>query len=71
MYGKPAGGRPWSPQSLKNMLLSEATLGYLMHQHKPVLGKDGNPVRLCEGLWDRATHEALKKAILNRRPSRR
>ncbi|MGW0854519.1 hypothetical protein [Streptomyces sp. NPDC002690] len=53
------------------MLLSEATLGYLMHQHKPVLGKDGNPVRLCEGLWDRATHEALKKAILNRRPSRR
>ncbi|CAM5633718.1 hypothetical protein SATRM34S_06203 [Streptomyces atroolivaceus] len=39
---------------------------YLMHQHKPVLGKDGNPVRPCEGLWDRATHEALRKVILHR-----
>lgn len=37
-----------------------------MHQHKPVLGKDGNPVRPCEGLWDRATHEALKKVLLHR-----
>ncbi|MFF9730664.1 zinc ribbon domain-containing protein [Streptomyces albidoflavus] len=68
MYGKPAGGRPWSPQSLKNILLSEATLGYLMHRNKPVLGReDGHPVRLCEGLWDRATHEALRNAILSRK----
>ncbi|MFF9794905.1 recombinase family protein [Streptomyces bacillaris] len=68
MYGKPAGGRPWSPQSLKNILLSEATLGYLMHRNKPVLGRgDGHPVRLCEGLWDRATHEALRSAILSRK----
>lgn len=37
-----------------------------MHQHKPVLGKDGNPVRPCEGLWDRATHEALNRVILHR-----
>lgn len=43
MSGKPAGGRPWAPQSLKTILLSEATLGYLMHQKKPVLGKDGTP----------------------------
>ncbi len=68
MYGKPAGGRPWSPQSLKNILLPEATLGYLMHRNKPVLGReDGHPVRLCEGLWDRATHEALRSAILSRK----
>ncbi|MFB7327420.1 recombinase family protein [Streptomyces sp. NPDC056190] len=67
MYGKLAGGRPWSPQSLKNILLSEATLGYLMHRNKPVLERDGNPVKLCEGLWDRATHEALKKAVLDRK----
>lgn len=67
MYGKPAGGRSWAPPSLKNILLSEATLGYLMHQKKPVLAKDGSPVRLCEGLWDRATHEALKNVILNRK----
>ncbi|UXY23362.1 recombinase family protein [Streptomyces cynarae] len=68
LYGKQAGGRPWLPASLKNILLSEAALGYLMHRHKPVLDKEGNPVRLCKGLWDRATHEALKKAIHGRRP---
>ncbi|MEU5365628.1 zinc ribbon domain-containing protein [Streptomyces sp. NPDC005925] len=67
MYGKPSAGRPWNAQSLKNILLSEATLGYLMHQHRPVLDRQGNPVRLCEGLWDRATHDALKKVILARR----
>nr|WP_238442054.1 recombinase family protein [Streptomyces pratensis] len=27
MYGKPSGGRPWAPQSLRNILISEATLG--------------------------------------------
>lgn len=37
-----------------------------MHQYKPVLGREGNPVRPCEGLWDRATHEALEKVILHR-----
>ncbi|WP_241827181.1 recombinase family protein [Streptomyces graminilatus] len=67
MYGKLAGGRPWSPQSLKNIRLPEATLGHLMHRSRPVLGRDGNSVRLCEGLWDRATHEALKKAVLDRK----
>ncbi|MFE7837519.1 recombinase family protein [Streptomyces sp. NPDC057474] len=67
MYGKPAGGHPWQPTSVKNILLSEATLGYLMHAGKPVIGKDGNPVRLCEGLWDRQTHEALKQALIPRK----
>ncbi|MFD6150279.1 recombinase family protein [Streptomyces sp. NPDC060243] len=68
MYGKSAGGRPWSPPSLKNILLSEAALGYLMHQKKPVLSmEDGGPVRLCEGLWNRATHEALKAAVHRRK----
>ncbi|MFC8228519.1 recombinase family protein [Streptomyces sp. NPDC057287] len=47
MYGKSAGGRPWSPQSLKSILLSEATLGYLMHRNKPVLGSgDGQQSRV-------------------------
>lgn len=50
MYGKPAGGHPWQPTSVKNILLSEAALGYLMHQGKPVIDRDGNHVRLCEGL---------------------
>nr|WSX24150.1 recombinase family protein [Streptomyces tubercidicus] len=63
MYGKPSRGRPWHPTSLRNILLSEAALGYLMHNGKPVIDQEGNPVRLCEGLWDRATREALKKVL--------
>ncbi|MCK7628178.1 recombinase family protein [Streptomyces sp. RS10V-4] len=63
MYGKQPQGLPWHPTSLRNILLSEATLGYLMHKGRPVLDRKGNPVRLCEGLWDRATHDALKKAL--------
>ncbi|MFF3380512.1 zinc ribbon domain-containing protein [Streptomyces sp. NPDC002680] len=54
------------------MLLSEAALGYLMHNGKPVIDRQGEPVRLCEGLWDRRTHDALKKALFSRQmPSRR
>ncbi|MGW1838792.1 recombinase family protein [Streptomyces sp. NPDC002067] len=72
MYGKPARGRPWHPTSLRNILLSEAALGFLMHQGKPVIDQHGRPVRLCEGLWDRTTHEALKRAVLSRTlPTRR
>ncbi|MFF3257721.1 recombinase family protein [Streptomyces sp. NPDC002932] len=67
MYGKSAGGGPWLPSSLKGILLSEAALGYLMHGNKPVVDEDGSPVRLCEGLWDRATHEALKQVLQGRR----
>ncbi|GAU69124.1 FHA domain-containing protein [Streptomyces sp. NBRC 110611] len=66
MYGKPARGRPWHPTSLKNILLSEAVLGYLMHNGKPVIDQEGNPVHLYEGLWNRATHEALKKVLTTR-----
>ncbi|UWM47710.1 recombinase family protein [Streptomyces carpaticus] len=63
MYGRVPQGRPWYPTSLRNMLLSEAALGYLMHRDRPVVGQDGNPMRLCDGLWDRATHEELKRAL--------
>ncbi|MEW1654783.1 recombinase family protein [Streptomyces sp. NPDC093707] len=66
MYGKQPQGLPWHPTSLRNILLSEATLGYLMHKGKPVIDREGNSVRLCEGLWDRTTHEALKKALTPR-----
>ncbi|MFD7464991.1 recombinase zinc beta ribbon domain-containing protein [Streptomyces tendae] len=67
MYGKPASGHPWQTTSLKNILFSEAALGYLMHQGRPVIDWDGNPVRLCEGLWERPTHEALRWALIPRR----
>ncbi|MDJ1136292.1 recombinase family protein [Streptomyces iconiensis] len=63
MYGKPARGHQWFPTSLKNILLSQSALGYLTHRHQPVLDPQGNPVRICEGLWDRTTHEALSRAL--------
>ncbi|MFE5734414.1 recombinase family protein [Streptomyces sp. NPDC056528] len=63
MYGKSAAGRPWYPTSLRNMLLSEAAMGYLVHQGKPVIDRTGKPVRLCEGLWNRTTHNALKEVL--------
>uniref|UniRef100_UPI003D74A59E zinc ribbon domain-containing protein n=1 Tax=Streptomyces sp. bgisy031 TaxID=3413772 RepID=UPI003D74A59E len=69
---RPSRGGPWYPTSLRAILLSEAALGYLMHKGRPVIGKDGNPLRVSEGLWDRATHEALKSALLARKmPTRR
>ncbi|WP_328382426.1 hypothetical protein OHS81_03865 [Streptomyces sp. NBC_00400] len=34
-----------------------------MHNGKPVIDQEGNPVRVCEGPWDRATPEALKKVL--------
>ncbi|GAA3857824.1 recombinase family protein [Streptomyces sedi] len=66
MYGRQAQGRPWYPTSLRNILLSEATLGYLMHRGRPVLDRSGQPVRLCEGVWDRAMHEELKRVLTPR-----
>ncbi|MHB9755271.1 hypothetical protein ACYBSK_12960 [Streptomyces sp. BYX5S] len=67
MYGRPARGLPWYSTTLREILLSEAALGYLMRKGEPVIGSDGNPNRICKGLWDRGTHEALKKAINSRR----
>jgi hypothetical protein len=32
-----------------------------------LIDRDGNPMRLCEGVWDRPAHEALKKALVPRR----
>lgn len=37
---------------------------YLMHRNKPVLGGGHHPVRLCEGLWDRATRGAQERHSL-------
>ncbi|ARQ71939.1 recombinase family protein [Streptomyces marincola] len=66
MYGRQTRGRPWYPTSLRNMLLSEAALGYLMHRNRPVLDRSGRPVSLCECLWDRATHQELKRVLTPR-----
>lgn len=59
MYGREPQGKPWGPKTVLNILTSEAALGYLMHHRRPVLDKNGNPIRLADPLWDRATHDAL------------
>ncbi len=62
MYGREPKGTPWTGPAIRNILISEASLGFLMHQGRPVLGKDGHPVRLAPPLWDHATRDELIKA---------
>ncbi|MFG2862160.1 recombinase family protein [Streptomyces sioyaensis] len=59
MYGREPKGIAWQYQTLKLILCSEASLGYLMHKGKPVLGEDGRPIQIAPPLWDRATRLAL------------
>ncbi|MFD7829932.1 recombinase family protein [Kitasatospora sp. NPDC059803] len=70
-YGREPKGTPWSNKSLKRILCSEAALGYLMHAGKPVLGKDGHPVRIGPALWDRATRDALIEKTAPKRSGKR
>ncbi|WP_255952210.1 recombinase family protein [Streptomyces odontomachi] len=59
MYGRKPKGTLWNAKTLNRLLTEEASLGYLMHEDRPVIGKDGHPVRLAAPLWDRATRDAL------------
>ncbi|WP_058047147.1 recombinase family protein [Streptomyces roseifaciens] len=61
MYGRKPKGTLWNAKALKRMLVSEASLGYLMHDERPVIGADGHAVRIAEPLWDHATRDALVK----------
>lgn len=57
IYGRKLKGSPWTGKTVKHILTSEAALGYLMHEGRPVIGENGRPVRMAEPLWDRKTHE--------------
>ncbi|WP_405686430.1 recombinase family protein [Streptomyces sp. NBC_01387] len=57
--GREVTGNPWSTDTLKELLRGEGSLGYLMHKGRPVIGRDGHPVRLAPPMWDRATRDAL------------
>jgi site-specific DNA recombinase len=59
LYARPAKGHHWTAKTIKHILTSEAALGYLMHDGRPVTGNDGKPTRIAPPLWDRPTHEAL------------
>jgi len=71
LYGRQMGGGAWTAKTVKHILCSEAALGYLMHEERPVIGEDGRPVRIAEPLWDRATHDALIKATAPKRSGSR
>lgn len=68
-YGREPKGYLWSDKALKLILTSQAALGYLIHEGKPVLRQDGHPVRLADPLWDHATHKALVEKLTAKRPT--
>lgn len=68
MYGREPEGAVWTAKMLRSILCSQAALGYLIHQDKPVLGPDGHPVQLAEPLWDQATHDALIAKLAAKQP---
>jgi len=59
LYARPAKGHHWTAKSVRHILTSEAALGYLMHDGRPVTGQDGKPTRIAPPLWDVPTHLAL------------
>jgi hypothetical protein len=71
LYGRPVAGKPWTAKTVKHILCSEAALGYLMHDSRPVTGSDGKPARIAEPLWDRVTHDALVAKTAPRRSGSR
>jgi DNA invertase Pin-like site-specific DNA recombinase len=63
-------GAAWDDTSLREILTSPATLGYLMRKGKPVLdtknpdpAKRGRPVRIAPPMWGYAKHVALVKKL--------
>jgi hypothetical protein len=70
MYGRAPRGVPWNDKALRSILTSQAALGYLTHQGRPVLRPDGHPVQLAEPLWDHSVHMALLERLAPR-PYRR
>lgn len=70
LYARPVKGHAWTAKTVKHILTSEAALGYLMHDGRPVIA-DGKPVRIAEPLWDRPTHDALVKATAPKRSGSR
>lgn len=67
-YGREPKGTRWSGQAIKDMMLSEAALGYLMHEDRPVTRevvdqesgeKRMEKIRIADPIWDAATRAAL------------
>ena len=71
MHGRKPQGRVWTAKTLKGILTSEAALGHLMHEGRPVIGRDENKVRLAPPLWDAATHAALVERTAPKRTGSR
>jgi len=66
LYGRELKGLQWWGPVLHRMLLSEAALGFLMHNGRPVVGNDGHPVRIAPELWSRAVRDALVKKLAHK-----
>jgi DNA invertase Pin-like site-specific DNA recombinase len=66
-YGREPKGNPWNPKTLIRILTSEAALGYLMHERRPVINGTGEKIRLAPELWDAATRDELIKKLAPKR----
>ncbi|MFJ2212759.1 recombinase family protein [Streptomyces sp. NPDC101062] len=58
-YGREPKGTPWTDVVITHIFSSEASLGLLMHDGKPVIGEDGKPIQIAPPLWSPETRRAL------------
>ncbi|MEV6420568.1 recombinase family protein [Streptomyces sp. NPDC051662] len=70
-YGREPKGTPWTDVAIVHILTSEASLGYLMHAGKPVIGKDGRPIQIAPPLWSPETRLALLAKLAPKPRSKR
>ncbi|HEY3872899.1 MAG TPA: recombinase family protein [Actinocrinis sp.] len=68
MYGRESQAGKWTGRALRGILTSEAALGYLMHQGRALIGRDGNKIRIAPPLWDEATRDALIEKTAPKKP---
>jgi DNA invertase Pin-like site-specific DNA recombinase len=71
-YGREPQGASWRAQTIADMMTSEAALGYLMHDGRPVTREVSDPqtgetrmekVSIAPPLWDAAIRAALIKKL--------
>jgi site-specific DNA recombinase len=66
--GKPIKGTEWSQTVLKRSLTSEAMLGWVMSEGKPLRNDDGSPIQRSEPLMTREVFDRVRAVLESRTP---
>ncbi|MFJ6019790.1 recombinase family protein [Nocardiopsis alba] len=62
--GRPEDGSIWNVSTVRHILTTPATLGYLLHEKKPIRDPEtGEPIQVGPPLLDPATHAVVKAKI--------